>query len=231
MKEGVLGGIWLVAPLIAGVAGVLIFFLGLGHLFRGRPATGGGHVVVGTPLAVGGFALALLGLNTQTYSRLTHEGPVAEVSVKAIDRATSRYAVTVHRLDGSNRIETCELQGDDWVLSGRVQKWKAWANVLGLDATYTLNQLSNMYSSAARGNGKIITSCDIGGEPPQVDQYVPPDWVNWLTRHAYTVDRKFGDANYMPMADGAQYRVVITQTGFNAEPVNDAAKAANEGEK
>ncbi len=31
----------------------------------------------------------------------------------------------------------------------------------------------------------------------------------------------------MPLADGAQYRVVMTQSGLNAEPVNDAAKAAN----
>lgn len=220
--------IWLIVPLIAGVAGVFVFLLGIGHLFRGRPATGGGHMVAGTPLAIGGFALALLGVNTQTYSRLTYEGPVADVSVKLVDAATSRYDVTVHRLDGSDRTQTCRLQGDDWVLSGRVQKWKPWANVLGLDATYTLDQVFNKYSSAARGNGKPITSCDIAGAPPQINQYVPDDWVGWLMKQAYTVDRKFGDANYMPMADGAVYRVVITQAGFNAEPVNDAAKKANE---
>src|SRR5271163_1868229 len=162
--------------------------MGAGHLFRGRPVTGGGHFLVGMPLAVGGFALALLGFNTQTYARLTHEGPVAEVTVKAINPATNRYAVTLRRLDGSNTVQTCELQGDDWVLSGRVQKWKGWANVLGLDATYTLNQLSNMYSSAARGNGKTITSCDIQGAPPAVNQYVPPQWLVWIQSHAYTVD-------------------------------------------
>jgi hypothetical protein len=221
------GGIWLVAPLVAGVIGVFVFFMGAGHLFRGRPATAGGHMIVGTPLAVGGFALALLGFNTQTYARLTHEGPVAEVTVKAIAPATNRYQVTLHRLDGSNIVQTCALQGDDWMLSGRVQKWKSWANVLGLDATYSLNQISNMYSSAARGNGKPITSCDIAGPPPDVNKYVPPAWLTWLQGHAYTVDRKFGDANYMPLADGASYKVIITQSGFNAEPDNDAARAAN----
>jgi len=215
-------------PLIAGVAGVLVFFLGLGHLFNGRPVTGSGHFLAGAPLAIGGFALALLGVNTQTYTRLTHEGPVAEVSVKAIDPATSRYAVTIHRLDGSNLTQVCNLQGDDWVLSGRVQKWKAWAQVLGLDATYSLNQVTNMYSSAARGNSKQITACDIAGPPPAVNQYVPDGWLAWLQGHAYTVDRKFGDANYMPMADGASYKVVITQSGFNSEPDNDVARKANE---
>lgn len=223
-----MGGIWLVAPLVAGVIGVFVFFLGAGHLFRGRPATAGGHMIIGTPLAIGGFALALLGFNTQTYARLTHEGPVAEITVKAKDPKNNLYAVTVQRLDGANATQTCVLQGDDWVLSGRVQKWKSWANVLGLDATYTLNQLTNMYSSAARGNGKTITSCDIAGPPPAVDKYVPPPWLTWLQNHAYTVDRKFGDANYMPMADGAAYKVIITQSGFNAEPDNDAARAANQ---
>lgn len=223
-----MGQFWVAAPLIAGVAGVFVFLMGLGHLFRGRPVTGGGHFVVGAPLAVLGFALGLLGINTQTYARLTHEGPVAEVSVHLIDAATSRYAVTVHRLDATNLTETCELQGDDWVISGRVQKWKPWANILGLDATYTLNQISNMYSSAERGNGKTITACDIQGPPPAVNQYVPDDWVGWLAKQAYTVDRRFGDANYMPLADGAVYRVIITQSGFNSEPVNDAARKANQ---
>jgi hypothetical protein len=222
------GGIWLVAPLVAGVIGVFVFFMGAGHLFRGRPATAGGHMVVGTPLAVGGFALALLGFNTQTYARLTHEGPVAEVTVKAVNPTASRYQVTLHRLDGSNTVQTCELQGDDWVLSGRVQKWKSWANVLGLDATYSLDQLSNMYSSAARASGKAITSCDVAGPPPDVNKYVPPEWLTWLQSHAYTVDRKFGDANFMPMTDGAAYKVIITQSGFNAEPDNDVARKANE---
>jgi hypothetical protein len=221
------GGIWLVAPLVAGVAGVFIFLMGAGHLFSGRLMTGGGHFLVGTPLAVVGFALALLGFNTQTFARLTHEGPVAEITVWAKDPKNNIYNVTLHRLDGSDTVQTCTLQGDDWVLSGRVQKWKPWANVMGLDATYTLNQLSNMYSSAARGNGKTITACDISGPPPEVNKYIPPSWVTWLQSHAYTVDRKFGDANYMPMADGATYKVIITQSGFNAEPDNDIAKKAN----
>jgi hypothetical protein len=213
--------------LVVGAAGVLIFLMGIGHLFGGRPLRGTGHFLAGGPLAVGGLALGLLGLNTQTYSRLTHEGPVAEVSVRLIDRASDRFAVTIHRLDGSNRTQTCMLQGDDWVLSGRVQKWKAWANVLGLDATYSLDQISNMYSSAARANGKPITACDIDGPAPVIDQYLPDGWTRWLESRAYTVDRRFGSANYMPMADGAVYKVVITQSGFNAEPDNDAAGAAN----
>ena len=219
--------LWAV-PLLVAVSGLALLTSGIGHLLRGRAVRASGHLALGAPLAVIGFVVGLLGLNAQTYARLTHEGPVAEVSVRTLDRTSARYLVTIRRLDGSNRAQTCELQGDEWVLSGRVQKWKPWANLLGLDATYTLEQLSNMYFSAARANGKPITACDIADVAPRIDQYLPDAWLDWLAARAFTVDRHFGSGNYMPLADGAVYRVVITQSGFNAEPVNQAARAANE---
>ena len=219
--------IFWVAPLLVTVCGLALLTSGIGHLVRGRAVRGSGHLLFGSLLAVIGFVVGLLGLNAQTYARLTHEAPVALVSVRNLDPAAARYLVTIRRLDGSNRVQTCELQGDEWVLAGRVQKWKPWANLLGLDATYTLEQLSNMYFTAARGNGKTITACDIADVAPRIDDYLPHGWLVWLAARAFTVDRHFGSANYMPLADGAAYRVVITQSGFNAEPVNQAARAAN----
>jgi hypothetical protein len=217
-----------VAPLLVAVCGLALLVSGAGHLLRGRAVRGSARLLPGALLAIAGFVAGLLGLNAQTYARLTHEGPVALVSVRSLDPASARYLVTIRRLDGSNRVQNCELQGDEWVLSGRVQKWKPWANLLGLDATYTLEQISNMYFTAERGNGKPITACDIADVAPRIDQFVPPAWLTWLAARSFAVDRHFGSANYMPLADGAVYRAVITQSGFNAEPVNQAARGANE---
>jgi hypothetical protein len=219
------------APLLAAFFGVLWLLGGLGHLAGGRGVKGGRGVVGGSAVAAVGFALSLLGINAQSFARLTHEGPVAEVSVAAVDPQSDRYRVIVKRLDDSYPAQACEIQGDEWLISGRVQKWKPWANALGLDATYTLDQISNRYRTAERGNGKTITSCDIAGPAPKVNQYVPPWMLAWLIDHAYAQDRRFGDANYMPLADGAVYRVVITQMGFNSEPTNDAARKADDQEK
>ncbi|HEY1615383.1 MAG TPA: hypothetical protein VGF97_17005 [Rhizomicrobium sp.] len=219
--------IWLWLALAAAGFGFVLLVAGLGHLLGGRPLRASGHLASGAPLAVFGCAAALLGVNVQSFARLTHEGPVALVSVRSLDPKASLYVVTVERLDAPVRQQTCVLQGDEWVLSGRVQKWKPWANMLGLDATYTLDQISNMYFTAARGNGQRITACDIAGRPPDVDRYVPPQWLDWLAAQSYSVERRFGSANYMPLADGAIYRVLITQSGFNAEPVNDIARTAN----
>ena len=219
--------VWWVAPLVI-VVGVVTMLAGLGHLAAGRPGKSGTRLAVGAPVTLLGLAAGLLGFNTQTYSRLTYESPVAEVSVQSLDPSQNLYAVTVQRLDSTNIRETCDLQGDEWMLSGRVQKWKPWANVIGLNATYTLDQLSNKYFTAERGNGKTITSCDINGPKPIIAQYVP-DWVmTWLVSQAYAEDRRFGSANYMPLADKAKYKIVITQSGFNAMPDNAIAKAAND---
>ena len=221
------GWYWIVAPLVVAVAGALVFFRGLGHFVTGEPTRGTSRVVIGAPLAIIGSVLGLLGLNTQSFARLTYEAPVADVSIKALDPAQSTYRVTVVRRDGPNLTLTCDLQGDEWEMGARVQRWKPWANVLGLDSTYTLDQMDNKYFTAERGNGKTITACDLRGPPPAIDAYVPKSWLFWLTDHSYTEERRFGSASYMPLADGATYRVIMTQAGLNAEPANAIAQKAN----
>ena len=222
-----MGMIWFVAPLVVAVIGFLFFLGGAGHLFSGRAVRGGLGLGGGGVVTIAGLAVGLFGLNLQSYSRLTYEAPVAEISIHAQNPAAKLYTVAVHRLDGTDRTTSCTLQGDEWLLSGRVQKWQPWANELGLNATYTLNQLSNMYFSAEEANSKPITACDIKGPAPEINQYLPESWVNWLIGHALVQDRRFGSANFMPLADGAVYKVVITQMGFNTEPVNNAAIKAN----
>ena len=222
-----MGWYWVVAPLAAAGFGVLVLLTGIGRLFAGEPASGGIRAIIGSAFAIVGLAASLIAFNTQSFARLIHEGDVADVSVKAADPANHLYDVTVVRRDGPGVTQTCKLQGDEWVLAARVQKWKPWANVLGLDATYNLDQMSNKYFDALAANGKPITACDLKGPPLLVNQYVPQSWLFWLVDHAYVEDRRFGSAVYMPLADGAQYHVVMTQSGLNAEPTNDSAKAAN----
>lgn len=220
-----LGWYWIVAPFAVALFGVILFFRGIGHIAHGRHGRGGAHLVAAGPLAAAGFLLSLLALNTQTFVRLTHEVPVAEVSVSAA--GAGAYKVTVKRLDGSGLSTDCNLTGDEWQMSARVQKWKPWANVLGLDTTYALDQVANKYFTAERGQGNKITACDLSGGAPGVNQYVPPDWLSWLVGQSYE-DRRFGSAVYMPLADGAVYRVVMTQSGLNAESVNTVAKDATQ---
>jgi hypothetical protein len=222
-----LGWYWIAAPLAAAVLGIIVLLRGVHHVARGRGGKGMAHMAVGTPLSLLGLAVGLVALNTQSFARLSHENDVATVAVHALEPSKSTYRLTITRLDGPDQVIICDLQGDEWEMAARVQKWKPWANVLGLDTTYTLDQVDNKYYSAARGNGKPITACDLGGPQPAVDQYVPSSWLLWLAGESYTEQRRFGSAAYMPLADGAAYKVVMTQSGLNAEPSNDVAKGAN----
>jgi hypothetical protein len=223
-----MGSILIVAPLAVAVIGFLFFIGGAGHLFRGSVARGGLGLGAGGAVTIAGLAAGLIGLNIQSYSRLTYEVPVAEVSVRLMNPAEKTFSVAVKRLDGSNAVTACTLQGDAWEISGRFQKWKPWANEIGLNATYTLDQISNKYYSAREANGRSITACDLNGPPPAANHLLPESWVKWLMAHVIVQDRFFGSANYMPMVDGAEYRVITTQFGFNAEPANEAAQRANQ---
>jgi hypothetical protein len=60
-----------------------------------------------------------------------------------------------------------------------------------------------------------------------VNNVVPNSLLTWLIDQSYTEQRRFGSASYMPLADGAVYKVVMTQSGLNAEPVNEVARTAN----
>lgn len=224
-----MNSLYIVAPLVVAVIGLLLFFGGLGAMVHGRAGKATVNLGFGGVLAVIGLAAGLVGLNLQSYSRLTYEVPLATVSVKAINPSQKLYAVTVTRLDQTHMSQTCTLQGDAWELGGRFQTWKPWAVELGMNATYTLDQLSNRYYSAAEANGRFITACNINGPAPKVNQLLPDGWVRWLMSHVIVQNRFFGSASFMPMVDGARYTVIATQFGFNAEPANEIAAQANRG--
>jgi len=215
---------WVVAPLAVGVLAALLILRGLFHLARAHFGTAGLQGIGGLVLGLGALCLGLVVLNTQTYARLSAERPVAEVTVAALHPAIQMYRVTVRRLDGTGITTECRIQGDEWLMSAAVQKWRPWANILGLDSTYRLDQLANKYFSAARGNGRAISACDLTGPPAKT--FMPRGLSAWLMNSAQAEQRRFGSAIYMPLTDGAIYRVVMTQSGLNAEAVNPIAHAA-----
>lgn len=219
---------WIIAPLAIAALGFIGFIGGIVHAVKMRPGRATFGLGGGGVLAIGGLTAGLIGLNLQGYARLTYEVPLADVVVHAADPATKTFHVTVTRLDETHFVQSCTLQGDAWEIGGRFQKWKAWANEIGLNATYTLDQISNRYYAAADGNGHMITACDLKAAPPKATQYLPDFVVNWVLKNMIVEDRFFGSASFMPMVDGAEYKVIATQFGFNAEPANDIARAANQ---
>ena len=214
---------WVMAPLAAAVLATVLLLRAVFHVARGHLGHGGLHATGGVVLGLAALCIGLIVLNTQSYARLTAERPVAEVTVAAVHPALQLYRVTVRRLDGTGIVTSCNIQGDEWLMSAAVQRWRPWVNILGLDSTYALDQVANKYYSAARGNGRAITVCDLRAPMPA---WMPQGLAGWLMDRAQASQRRFGSAVYMPLTDGAIYSVIMTQSGLNAQSANPIAQDA-----
>ncbi len=226
---------WWIAPALVGLIGLTLLFLGLGALFKGRFFSGLLGGVGGAGFLAAAMIAALLGLDVQTYSRLTYERPVATIETRQL--GPQYYEATVMQPDRGEDAPAVSnlypLHGDEWRIEAQVLKWKPWANVLGLDTQYRLDRLSGRYSSIEQEiNGARSVHPLAGGD-------AGPTWLPWKVsawdtarkyrQYVDAVDTLYGGGAYMPMADGARYEVWITQSGLIARPANDAARAASAG--
>ncbi len=218
---------WWVLPAIVGIIGLAIFVGGLAMLFRGKVLGGGARALGGALFLFVTAAAALLGLDLQTYHRLTYERPVASIEIH--QKGPRLFEATLTELpastgqNGSTR--TYELHGDEWRVEARVLKWKPWAAELGLDSQYRLDRLSGRYQDTQSELHAPRSAYDLGPHPGVgVDLWL---LARRYGRYAPVVDTLYGSGASMPMAEGASYEVWITQGGLIARPTNTAAREAS----
>jgi hypothetical protein len=220
---------WWIMPGVVGVVGLAVVLSGLGWIFRGRPFKGGRGVFGGGLVLGAGAAAGLLGLNIQTYNRLTYERPVA--TVELVQKAPQLYEAKViqpaSQADPDGQTDTFEIHGDQWRLEARVLKWKPWANVLGLDSQYRLDRFSGRYASTDDELNAQRSAYDIRPQRSSGVDLWP--LARQFTKYAPLVDTQYGNGVYMPMVDGGEYEVRITQNGLIARPTNEAAAEALAG--
>ncbi len=218
---------WWVIPGVVAVLAAVLLLGGLGWIFRGRPGKGGRGVIFGALFGAIAFALAMVGLDIQTYNRLSFERPIATLDV--VQRGTRHYDVTLTQppTDATPEgvTQVYPLHGDHWRIEARVLRWKPWANVLGLDSQYQLERLSGRYADVS---SEISAERSVHDLRPESQSRIDLWQVaQEYGRHAPVVDTLYGSGAYMPMANGARYEVWITQSGLVARPVNQAAMQAS----
>jgi hypothetical protein len=211
-----------ILPGVAGLLGVAILVGGARTLARGRPLRGGRGMLGGGALLGLAGAGALLGLNIQTYNRLTYERPIAQIAF--VEVAPQRFTATL--TEPGQAPQTFDMNGDQWRVEARVLRWRPWANVLGLDAQYRLERLSGRYEDLGQELGDTRSAYAIGGQGALADTIdlwrLARAGVSFLP----AADTVYGGGVYMPMADGAAFEVSLTQTGLIARPVYQAADRA-----
>jgi hypothetical protein len=218
---------WWIIPAVVGVVGLAIVLSGLGWMFRGKPFKGGRGVMGGGAVLAIGAIVGLIGLNVQTYNRLSYEHPIATVSLNQIGDTNSRVfdAVVVEIDDQGAAVgepQTYRITGDQWQMDARVITWKPWANVLGLDSQYELQRIWGRDLSGARA---LAEGQALKIERPGIDIFAVAKQLGGLSP-VEASEREFGSAVFVPMVDDASYEVRMTQEGLAVDPANDIARGA-----
>ncbi len=212
--------IWWAIPGFVGLVGVLMLFGGLGRLFKLRLVSGGFRFLFGGLALAGAAVIGLVGLNLQTYARLTHESLAAQIELK--QTGPSQFTATVRKANDKGILQApqdFQLAGDKVRIEGRVWKFKPWANVIGADSFYRFERIQGRWDDPARENATPGTANDAIRDDAGIDVFKLP-------LGSYTpiqLDTTFGSGVYMPMVDGAIYDVSITQSAFIARGKNEIA--------
>jgi len=212
-------GVWLMLA----VAALTLLLSGLKGLWHRHLA--GGSFKICCSAVVGGFAAALagIGLVLHTYDRLTHEQ--AAVTLHFEELATQQYRANLTFPDG--QFLSVELYGDEWQLDARILRWTGPAIIAGMDALFRVERISGRFGDLGREREGPRSVHGLPSQLEEVEAYL--DLWALARRHPQRfpwVDAVYGSATYLPMADDAEFEVVVTQTGLAARPLNDPARRA-----
>jgi len=199
---------------------IALLYLGstVRHLRRRRLLRAGGSATFCAATGALGTVGILLFISYLGYERLTAEQLVGviEFSQSAPEEYTARLMI-----DGQiDRLLT--LRGDEWQLDARVVTWQPPATILGLEPVYQLERLSGRYSSIDREQTERRTVHGLAEERP-LDLW---SMVRKFPRLTPGIDAFYGTATYLPMADGARFRVTLSRDALISRPVNDQARKA-----
>lgn len=160
----------------------------------------------------------LVGWNVWTYQRLSAESLVADLDFSRVGEDS--YQVTVQMPDGTR--QKFPLTGDDWQLDARLVTWSPWMRLLGNDPMYRLDRLSGRYRDIERARRQPASVHALSDNPGLDIWALVRDGGGWVPG----VDAAYGSAVFLPMADGARYRVSLGPQGLIARPYNEKAASA-----
>jgi hypothetical protein len=201
--------------------GLLLLVIGIRSLWRARFWTGSATLLSSAVFLAGAALMFVIATNLYTYSRLTNEEPVADLIFK--NTGPQRFQATLIR-SPSGQMQVFAVNGDEWQLDARVLKWRGWATMLGMDSQYRLERLNGRYLDIEQERTAPRTVYALS-------ESVEHDLWKWAVDHPSWVpfvDATYGSATFLPMSDGARYRVTMSQTGLLARPMNTTAVDAVE---
>lgn len=161
---------------------------------------------------------ALLAFDVYSYRQITGEKNIATISFSQLEE--QYYAASLSLVDGSTK--RYDLYGDQWQMDSRIIKWHNFLSIIGLKPGFRLDRLNGRYLSLEDERGKPRSVHELSSSLTSVDFWQSIRWINWNS----LIDARYGSSTYLPMADGGQYQINITNAGLIARPLNETARQA-----
>jgi len=197
------------------LAALIVLVPGLALLFgRGGPRDASGRRVFrlrpvrrlfGILLVALAAVSAMLALTLVQFLRLTTDTPVASVQIH--EQTPGQFLLTAEVPGKPERIYP--LSGDQWQIDAKVVRWRLPALLAGVPPLYRFERLSGRYSDTAREQAEPRSVHALSDWPVPDLAILKRVFPNWLP----FVDVQYGSAAYMPMLDGARYRVYMDPRG------------------
>nr|WP_197425185.1 hypothetical protein [Bordetella sp. N] len=169
--------------------------------FRLRPL----RRLVGLLILALAMVSGLLGGSLYQFHRLTTDQPVASISLE--QQGERQYLITC-QLEGQPPRQF-RVQGDQWQIDARVVRWQLPALLAGVPPLYRMDRLSGRYEDPVAEQSQPRTVYPLGDTRAPDLATLKRSFPTWLP----FVDVQFGSGAYMPMFDGARYRVFLDPRG------------------
>lgn len=207
--------------IVLGVLFVALFALSLNRIKRRKIIGSALYGLQGIVVFLLLIVALLIFSNLNTYKRLTHENEIVDVLVRKLASQKFQLVLIYPQPDGINsEPEYYSLYGDEWQLDTRIIKWKSWANVIGMDSYYQLERLSGRYANIEQANDSPPSAHQLTGEQKGLSIW---KLKNLMKSNMPFLDAYYGQSIFVPMRDGAKFRVSLSQAGLVVRPVNESA--------
>jgi len=164
--------------------------------------------------------LVLIGLDLYSYKQLMSHKPLGTISFT--QDAEQEYTATLTLLDKDGE-ETYKIYGDQWQIDARIISWGGPFRMAGAKPGYRLDRLSGRYYSLEDEHRKQRSVHQLDSSHYWVDFW---GWLQKNGSYFPLMDAVYGSATYLPMEDGAFYRISLSTNGLVAEPMNEVAESA-----
>jgi hypothetical protein len=208
----------LISVLLAVIAAYLLFKTGK-FLVKNDWFLGWFRGMIGMTLIAVAAVVGLAAWDLYSYKQIMSEQRVCSVSFKMLDE--QHYIATLTDNDG--QAKQYDLRGDQWQIDARIVKWNGMVARWGIKPAYRLDRISGRYFDLEKETSAARTAHAITASPAGLDIWLLLNkQANWIS----AVDAIYGSATYLPMKDGANFEVTLSNTGLVARPINEAAREA-----